>query len=133
MKTEQQVIDSLRKRKTRIAALWTALIATTAALTLAMRSYQHSMSVLHGMAKIRPAATITPQAFMQSMPEMLSQHAELSVTISITYTLGLLMAVFFGFFLAMLIIELMGRNTSRLLIRMWDQIQELKTNVEPRA
>jgi len=131
MKTEQQLIDGLRKRKIRIMGFSIALLVSAIPLLLAVKTYEHGISVLHALGETHPDTTITPEAFMQTIPEAFSRYTEMAITISRTYALGILMAALCGLFLGMLIIEITGQNKDRALIRMWDEIQELKKKVEP--
>ena len=82
MKTEQQLIDDLRKRKIRIAAYFAAVLISSIALALAVKAYEHGMAIIHELSKVHPDVTITPEAFMQTIPDTLSRYAEFSITIS---------------------------------------------------
>jgi hypothetical protein len=126
MKTEQQMIDGLRKRKKRITLSLIALGLSTAMLILSVITYSRGISRIREMSTIQASPIQLSNGDTITIPEIIVHSVELSALLSRVYSLSVLIAALVGVFIALVLVELFGLSKDRILIRLWDEIDSLK-------
>ena len=126
VKTEQQMIDRLKNRKYRSVSYGAGLFICALALILYMIQYERGLSAIQEIGTKQFNPTISTKHLAQLTHQQITLSMELSVVLSRIYTMSTFIASLAGLFLAALIIELSGRNKDRILIRLWDEIENLK-------